>query len=723
MKIKNSKPVSFSLLVWALLMFNSCLSYDKYEDPNVNNQANEFKYENISQTNVSFSLKNFEGLPSAGVVVEIYSENPCVKGTTTLKENPPLCLKGITNEEGVFQTEYSFPNGNDSIYVRVVNPLYKEIQAYAKSSLFSQVVYPMGVGVVQNNTKSAKAATDPLLYNKNTTRLPTSSNLYVLGTYSSVNGLPYFLTSPNRVIPSDLITKIAEALPPGTSNSATFRPNVHPEWFQYDQFTNINFIAEAHAWITFMSEGAGVNNTLGYFYYPTNNPPRTAAEIAKRIIIFPNSSAQGSGGALVSGNSVALRYYDETTGIWKETFPAGTTLSWFLATDGWMTNSQYGNFLRNNTVMQYSIKGFNNGGKPQSIMFYDSNSKKLILGFEDISCADIAGTGKLASDQDFNDMIYMVETDPVNAVDLPKFNKLKDKTDNDGDGVANEDDDYPEDPTRAFDNYYPNASTFGTLAFEDKWPNKGDYDFNDLVVDYRVNYVTNAAGLVKDVIPTFRVRAIGANFENGFALELNASTSNVESISTTYLGTQQLLKNEVFKLNPIGFEEGVSSLVVPFFDNAFSLLGLGQVSYFVNTISYDPAVSPMQLTKKITFKTPVTVSSLGTAPYNPFIVVNKDRGIEVHKTGKPATSLAKSELFHTADDLSNQSTLWYVGLQNYPWVIDTPITFEYPAEGKSLGSVYLKFNSWVLSNGTQFPDWYSNTSSGYRNSSNLYKAP
>lgn len=720
---KNNKTVSFSLIVCALFMFNSCLSYDKYEEKNLSNQAIGFKYENISQTNVSFSFKNFEGLPSAGVVVEIYSENPNIPGTSYLKENPPLCLKGITNNEGVYQTEYSFPNGSDSIYVRVVNPLYKEVQAFAKAAVGSQVIYPMGVGVMQGNTKSTRGVTDPVLYNKNTTRLPVSPNLYVLGDYNSVNGLPYFLTDPNRPIPSELITKIAEVLPPGSSNPATYRTNVHPEWFQYDQFTNIDFIAEAHAWITFMSEGAGVNNTLGYFYYPTNNPPKNAAEIAKRIIIFPNSSAMGSGGALVSGNSVALKYYDEATGLWKETFPAGTTLSWFLATDGWMNNSQYGALLRNNTVMQYSLKAFNNGGKPQSIMFYDSNLKKLILGFEDISCADIAGTGRLSSDQDFNDVIYMVETDPVNAVDLPKFNKLKDKTDNDGDGVANEDDDYPEDPTRAFDNYYPNASTFGTLAFEDKWPNKGDYDFNDLVVDYRVNYVTNAAGLVKDVIPTFRVRAIGANFENGFALELNAATSNVESISTTYLGGQQLLKNEVFKLNPVGYEEGVNSLVVPFFDNAFNLLGLGSVSYFVNTISYAPAVSPMQLTKKITFKNPVTVASLGTAPYNPFIVVNKDRGIEVHKTGKPATSLARVGLFHTADDLSDQTSLWYVGSQNYPWVIDTPITFEYPAEGKSLGSVYLKFNNWVSSYGSQYPDWYSNTTTGYRNNANLYKAP
>ncbi len=57
-------------------------------------------------------------------------------------------------------------------------------------------------------------------------------------------------------------------------------------------------------------------------------------------------------------------------------------------------------------------------------------------------------------------------------------------TDADGDGVPNDEDDYPNDGDRAFDNYYP-ANGPGTLAYEDLWPGKGDYDFNDLVLDYR----------------------------------------------------------------------------------------------------------------------------------------------------------------------------------------------------------------------------------------------
>ena len=56
-------------------------------------------------------------------------------------------------------------------------------------------------------------------------------------------------------------------------------------------------------------------------------------------------------------------------------------------------------------------------------------------------------------------------------------------TDTDNDGVADEDDDYPSDPYRAYNNYYPAQGVYGTVAFEDNWPNKADYDFNDLVVN------------------------------------------------------------------------------------------------------------------------------------------------------------------------------------------------------------------------------------------------
>ena len=53
--------------------------------------------------------------------------------------------------------------------------------------------------------------------------------------------------------------------------------------------------------------------------------------------------------------------------------------------------------------------------------------------------------------------------------------------DSDNDGVLDSDDSYPDDVERAFINFVP-VSGKNTLAFEDRWPHKGDYDMNDLVL-------------------------------------------------------------------------------------------------------------------------------------------------------------------------------------------------------------------------------------------------
>ncbi len=78
--------------------------------------------------------------------------------------------------------------------------------------------------------------------------------------------------------------------------------------------------------------------------------------------------------------------------------------------------------------------------------------------------------------------------------------------DTDGDGISDANDDYPNDGTRAFDSYFP-ASGTATLAFEDLWPSQGDYDFNDLVVDYSFQTVTDASDYVVELFASFTVRA------------------------------------------------------------------------------------------------------------------------------------------------------------------------------------------------------------------------
>jgi LruC domain-containing protein len=122
----------------------------------------------------------------------------------------------------------------------------------------------------------------------------------------------------------------------------------------------------------------------------------------------------------------------------------------------------------------------------------------------------------------------------------------------------------------------------------------------------------------------------------------------------------------------------------------------------------------------ITFKQPVSRSELGTAPYNPFIFVNRERGREVHLPGGVPTDLAKTGLFGTGDDDTNlASGKTYLTKNNLPWCINIPESFNYPVEKVPINQAYLNFNKWVESGGAQFTDWYK-SKSGNRADSKIY---
>jgi len=162
-----------------------------------------------------------------------------------------------------------------------------------------------------------------------------------------------------------------------------------PEYFDNP---NSSFLLEndAQVEVTFLHEGAGFKNTLGYYTYHISNPPNSIADLDKTII-FPNSSASRSGGELIPGNTV------EVLG----TYPAGTVFGFYLVSYGWR------NELTDGFYTQYSDWVFNENGLQQNLIFYDADCDAFVLCFEDIL---IPG-----GDKDFNDVIFQVTSTPNDA--------------------------------------------------------------------------------------------------------------------------------------------------------------------------------------------------------------------------------------------------------------------------------------------------------------------
>ncbi len=289
--------------------------------------------------------------------------------------------------------------------------------------------------------------------------------------------------------------------------------------------------------------------------------------------------------------------------------------------------------------------------------------------------------------------------------------------DRDGDGVPDNLDDYPDDPTRAYDNFYPGKNKFGSLAFEDLWPSRGDYDMNDLVVDCNYWYITNAQNKVVDVKPTFYIRAVGAFLQNGFGWQFDGALPvTVESVSGQSL-TYGYIDNA---LN--GTENNQEKAVIIAIDNVEKVIHRTGGAYFNTEKDFPYGISDT-IRINLHFNTPQSQSNIGAPPYNPFIIKNMERSVEIHLPDHMPTSLVNMSLFGTGDDDSDPATgRYYKTDNNLPWAISIPEQYDYTWETVEIVYGNLKFGPWAESGGTTYQDWYKDLP-GYRDNTKMYIKP
>jgi LruC domain-containing protein len=253
--------------------------------------------------------------------------------------------------------------------------------------------------------------------------------------------------------------------------------------------------------VTFLNEGAGYRNSLGYFIYQTDNPPSQIAEV-EHVVIMPNTSKTNSGGSLDTGDQIDLMIQ----------LTAGQSIGFFINSNGWA--SQYGQ--QKSTLLYgqpfYTLESLNpivGLGQRYHVVLNDTRSDTeggsgfFAYGFE-----DILTTG---GDKDFNDLIFNVEVTPISAIEG-----------------------YQEADVIESVNSQVNTK-MGVLAFEDNWPLTGDYDFNDAVLKYNITTTLdgdNNNDTVKSITMIYEIQAIGASFHNAIAVRIpGLSESMIESVT------------------------------------------------------------------------------------------------------------------------------------------------------------------------------------------------
>jgi LruC domain-containing protein len=287
--------------------------------------------------------------------------------------------------------------------------------------------------------------------------------------------------------------------------------------------------------------------------------------------------------------------------------------------------------------------------------------------------------------------------------------------DSDHDGVSDDSDAYPLDPTKAYNSFYPSGKSYGTLMFEDLWPGTGDYDFNDLVMNYRIVKVTNADNKLVEIKATYIVKAMGATFKNGFGIQLD----HIDPLAVTQVTGAKTNGAAWLQVSANGTEANQQYATVIVYDNVSEHMP-NPGSIGVNTTMGKPYVTPDTVQLSIRFN-PERMIDPVDANVNPFLIVNQDRGREVHITNALPTSKVNAALFGTAQDNSIPGIgSFYKSKLNLTWVLDIPENVPYMQEKVDILSGFLKLIQWAQSNGLTNTDWYLSLS-GYRDDSKFYK--
>jgi LruC domain-containing protein len=626
-------------------------------------------------TRADYSLSVNYALEGNPILLELYAEPPVTyNGVERVKRTDLAALySAYTTSSGSYEARVNLPAGLTSVYLYTEEMGLPEMVRVAveDGKIAFNNAFTLGTASTRaySFTGSSPYHISGNLYSlckwEGLGRLFRSSSSWGNTTYTPINP-GYIFTDRMTRIPiwdeagktksTELLSTFNNRLKSILWDGKASKPN------NLDNANLVRTIDQTNFYLTkstsiklmFLHERAGYSNSFGYYYYKGSGE-RDVSDL-KKYLIFPNVSIVGddpdtnanAARILQSGFEVELMFFGENGEEAKGTnvFPEGYTIGWFVLPDGYVRKAGAGekvDELRNLDKIMTS-----NGGGGHFISVYDVKHRGVVVGVED------------GGDTSFEDLLFCLFTDDMDAIIDPK---------NPG---------RPSIPVDVPEIVVPDATetVSGTLAFEDIWPSGGDYDMNDVVVEYQRAVTFDKDNLVKLIVDTFSPVHDGASYKNAFAYQMDASQvgsiTQMPSVAT--------------------YEEATRSVVV--FPNAKD-----QIARPAKVFTVERAFEGSARFKKESLKA-----------YNPYIVVHyvpdqQDR-VEVHLPKQSGTVWADRSLNSTGNDA------YYIDKGGkYPFAIDIPIKdFRVVTEKKPIDSSgeYPDFKAWVESDGLTHTDWYNN---------------
>lgn len=657
---------AFTLLIAGSTLTGCSNNNSSYNpEPDIPVLKPESDYFDFTTTgNVDFDV-NY-GKIAAGALLEIYTEVPITYNENgTYVMNGEALFKIFADENGSFKGKVELPTATDKVYV--FSPSWgAPICVEAKVENRKVIINTTGNNTVSRATSNTRASDNLTLINVNTTM-----NLYSIvnwGRYGAIDNTNGLTSIGN--IDATTIGQLQKTLwhgattkPYTLNNQALVSDTKHVNTtiiksYKNTQGQTVNII-DAELFLTFLTERAGYQTTIGYYYYKTDNVPTTPGNI-KKYVIVPNASIEydgpydgstyASSNAPIKKNTKIQLLFQDDNGNLSTKFPAGYTIGYFIIPNAFRPSSSNNTkgTISTSSAFVYSDAEWNEyyGGKKERFISLSTDKGAVIYGVED------------GADSSYEDILFSVESTPNEAIQDP------------GRPVIN-----PEQPEITV-----TETTYRLYAYEDVWPTGGDYDLNDAIIQHKRDiYVTNLNNYVTKVVDTFTPvqKSDAAIYDDAFAVQYDA----------TQRGKIELPSGAID-------EQETSSVIV--FDNAMKVRN-----------------QPFIITRTFDNKT-LTKANLKT-DLNPFIIAKYVAGAtnrtEVHLPKAKATSKADKKQIGSVDDA------YYVDKSGkYPFAMTIPLKIDTPAEKgfipanetKKIDTNYPDFTKWAESKGTSNSNWYLN---------------
>lgn len=518
-------------------------------------------------------------------------------------------------------------------------------------------------------------------------------------------------------VPNRVGRQIGRVLPERSNANAPFMSESHS--------SNLEFTAPATARIIFIREGAGYQSALGYFTYTDNVDGSVTVQSADLLVANltePSVVQRGDGFELKDAGGA------------PRTFQPGEKLGFFLIADGHNTapflggwTFDYSDLIGTVPSLDAAINAQRGRGcytsvsrlNPEMLEGAVDRARHMVMvrmpgasgflaGADYLMCGfeDLLRTSK--ADDDFNDVIFVVDVSPRSALDDGGA-FVYESGDPDGDGVRGLNDAFPNDASRASIERIP-SSGYTMIAFEDKYPDRGDADFNDAVVAYAFELATDAKGRVKDIQATFYLVGRGASYDASLGLHLPglpasaAGTIRVERFASGASSNVLVASRTVQSLIAAGTRR-----VEDVIGSTRQLLPPPVGFEFSNTLFAPGVQSAGSARLHIEFDAAIARRQLGEPPYDPFLLVANPNytvsRIDVHLPGWGSFADRHPSL------PVESGALAFVDEAGFPWALEVPNGWRFPMEEVLIEEAYPEFSGWRLSKGTESGSWFLNPQS------------